>query len=76
MLLAQTEMISGQPHFTLHVEFPNGRIISVCQGPASYGGKQGLFEAAEMVNGEPHRIEGWLRPSDVEDYAMRLAGHL
>lgn len=63
--------------------FPNGYGVSVVQGPYSYGGKDGLYEAAVIKGCEAEwnlcydtpitdDVEGYLSVSSVEKFISRV----
>lgn len=49
------------------VRFANGWGLSVIRTPYSYGGASGLYEVAELRNGElcHETVEGWFTPERV-----------
>lgn len=64
----------------LHVTFANGYTISIIRGEYSYGGRDGLFEIAIMVDGEityetpiANNVIGWLTTDGVASYAREVA---
>ena len=63
------------------VGFANGYQASIVRGPGSYGGNEGLFEAAVMhgkdgiVYDTPvtNDVEGWLTEEGVIDFCRKVA---
>lgn len=62
-------------YLILHVKFPNGRVLSTIRGVGSMGYRSGLFETAEMRDGEvvDESVDGWLTEADVVANAHALA---
>lgn len=69
-------------HLSMHlmVTFPNGYQASIVRGQYTYGGDEGLFEIAVMLDGEivydtsvTDDVIGWLNDKDVIDVCKRIA---
>ena len=75
------ELPSGyviEPTFHLQVHFSDGRMLSIIQGPHSYGGPDGFYECGYFISPESmgahplwgDSVTGWQIEDDVEEQIL------
>ena len=67
-----------EPTFYLQVHFSDGRMLSIIQGPHSYGGPDGFYECGYFVSHDDmgthplwsDSVTGWQTEEDVESQIL------